>query len=125
MIDFDPDCPYGHIHSISGARMRLVCRDAKGEYPFLWLIESNFGEVEHSRFGRRDGSFPYLSGRAINAPAPKRAFEVWVNFYARRDGSIYTGNVHTSLELAKQESDGNIQYLLARIHGTGKEGDGL
>ncbi|MFA7308314.1 MAG: hypothetical protein WC026_16775 [Hyphomicrobium sp.] len=87
--EFDPDWPHGHTYADMSAR--IICTNAKGQYPIVALVYDLELEKEVARFFTRSGEGSFV-GRLINAPAPKRKFVRWVN--------VYNSNLHETREAA-------------------------
>lgn len=108
--DFDKDWPHGHV-TIDGRPARIICTDAIGNYPIIALVTDRNGrEILHSYM--EDGRSFIGDERSfdlINAPAPKRVQEYWVNAYP--DG-LWT--YHPSKALADQ-SAGTCLFARKRV----------
>lgn len=108
--DFDKDWPHGHT-TRDGRSVRLLCTDAKGGRPIVALIGSNEEFVSmYPRDGRvcRDADHPY---DLVNAPAPKRTFELWFNFYPSR-GPDYFNSKEDADDFADRDRISRKCYLI-------------
>ena len=113
--DFDPAWAHGHIYD--GQQARVICTNAKGEYPVVALVTSSGGESEYTRFFKLSGesyTSPFL--RIYNAPAPKRKFVRWMNVYEAR------GQTHHSREAADACA---MSDRIACVRVEFEEGEGL
>jgi hypothetical protein len=115
--DFDPDWPHGH--ACAGLPARIICKDAKGPYPVVALVKHVDGVSEVARFFTLSGEGTIaLFSRIINAPAPKRKFVRWVNFYEAAGLAYPYGSRGEAAERA-----GSARTACIRVEF--EEGDGL
>lgn len=117
--EFDRNCPHGHT-TRNGLKAEIVRDDLSGIYPILAVITQEAGEHTALRYtseGELVMGMPN-NHNLINAPAPKRNLEAWVNFYP--DGS-------TCSWPTKNQADALVAaaHRIACLHVTGEEGDGL
>ena len=116
--DFDPDWPHGHVSG--GGPARIVCTDAKGDYPIHALVPGEDGKerlFSYTRSGRyhKDMRSHVLDIR--NAPAPKKRIKGWANIYPWGMSSRYD----TKAEADESAGDGRIACIYIDV----EEGEGL
>lgn len=122
-MTFDPDWPHGHV-TADGRKARIICKDYKGENgeTLLAIVTKESGKecvyeyYDNGHFMARDTNHKL---DLLDAPAPKRKFERWVNIC--ENGDTY---VHSS------EDDANPgavygRPVAARYHFVVEEGEGL
>ena len=87
---------------------KILCTDAKGDYPIVALVESPDGAVENSFSYTNNGKI--YSGNIVSCgdlffDAPKHR-EGWVNIYRNKtNGESYCGKIYASEQDAKTQTD--------------------
>lgn len=116
---FSLDWPHGYIFS-DGRPARIICKDALGTFPLIFLIQDNENELIYK--SHKDGKNSFGDQVIRNAPAPKKTFEIWLNCYTDDDSS----KVRTYGHLTKEEADKECNpWRTACVKLTFTEGDGL
>jgi hypothetical protein len=120
--DFDPDWPHGHV-TRAGRKARILSEIAgKAPYAYAAAYIDRDG-YEHASTFTADGCFwadSISDDDLLNAPAPKRKFVGWLNFYG--DNSI-GGHIHETREGALASA--HRCSLRACVRVEFEEGDGL
>ncbi len=94
--EFDPNWPHGHLlkwASGGAERVRILATDLPREYPIAACFMEG-PEIGAIRCFKPDGSANGIPLRLINAPAPVKHAEAWVNVWRRADGSVWYGSRH-------------------------------
>ena len=116
---FSLDWPHGYVDP-RGRPARLICKDAKGAFPLIFLIQVD--DLEFPYKSHEDGTNSFGDQIIRNAPAPKKTFEIWLNCYTDDDSS----RVCTYGHLTKEEADKECNpWRTACVKLTFTEGDGL
>lgn len=115
-MTFNPDCPHGHV-TRDGEKTVAVFRDKNKAVVAVFDWDGGLTSRVYYANGRwrADGVDSGLD--LINASAPKRKLEAWVNVYS--DGQPIA---HRTRAQADKYCDNN---RIACLHVTGEEGDGL
>jgi hypothetical protein len=119
-----PDnAPEGHKwQTRDGRDVRIVCTDAKGNWPIVALVYDGASEKASSYTRRGNYSLNTVTAHdLIDAPKPKRVIEGWVNVYVDRGGNPWFGNIHDT----KSDADDAGEDRIACIHIRAEEGEGL
>ena len=113
---FDPAWPHGHI-TRDGRRARIICTDARSDWPILALISNP--EKEFVQGFMADGR-PYCNESHLdlfNAPAPKKRIKGWLSIYPNGN----TGSVRPTRakcdELATSDRIACIEIDVEEGHG--------
>lgn len=106
--EFDPNWPHGHLlkyESGQVTRARIIDTSLPGEEPLAVHIDDGTVNGFLTRMTTRGKWGP---SRLINAPAPVKHAEAWVNVYRWSDGSLdVTGGTHGSLQRAREFEPNN------------------
>ena len=99
--EFDPNWPHGHLLRWRDGRtdkVRILATDLPRDYPVAFcLLDGDWrGAIYCHRSDGTDG----FSARLINAPAPVKHAEAWVNVWRHPDGGLYIGAHWDTLEEA-------------------------
>ena len=80
---------------------RILCVDAKGDYPIIALVKSTDEKEEYPLRYTVNGRYsPHYEKQQDLFFAPEK-HEVWANVYQNSRGDVYFGQVHFSEEEAK------------------------
>jgi hypothetical protein len=118
--DFDPTWKHGHVVIKSGGTAlpaRYLGPIEHAGHPYAFAVRKWDGGDEELWVISEAGRSPQY-GKIINAPAPKRKFVGWVNFYA--DQSF--GSLQETIDEANKR---HIAPRIACIRVEFEEGDGL
>lgn len=93
--------PSKKVITRDGRKARIICTDAKNDYPIVALIETPNGKERLSCGYKKDGT--YIEGEKLScdlffAPIKK---EGWVNMYKTRSGATQIGQIYSSKEEAE------------------------
>ena len=92
--------PDRHIVTRDGKDAKIICTDAKGNFPIIALVETYNGNETVLRL-KENGRFyndTENSRDLFFAPIKK---EGWVNMYKTRSGSVQIGQIYSSKEEAE------------------------
>ena len=92
--------PDRRIITRDGKSVRIICTDAKGNFPIIALVETYNGNETVLRL-KENGHFyndTENSSDLFFAPIKK---EGWVNVYKTRSGAAQIGQIHSSKEEAE------------------------
>lgn len=81
--------PSRKVITRSGRKARIICTDAKNDYPIVALIETPNGKESQPCGYKKDGT--YVVGEELSCDlffAPEK-HEGWINLY-KDDGIVYT-----------------------------------
>lgn len=97
--------PSRKVVTRNGKNVRIICTDAKGDYPIVTLIETLDGSIEFVNKFKKDGHFLDNDDNNSNLDlffAPEK-HEGWVNVY--RIGGLSCRCIFDSEEKARQGAD--------------------
>ena len=92
--------PDRHIVTRDGKDAKIICTNAKGNFPIIALVETYNGNETVLRL-KEDGRFyndTENSSDLFFAPIKK---EGWVNMYKTRSGAVQIGQIYSSKEEAE------------------------
>lgn len=104
--EFDPNWPHGHlVKRASGdvEKVRILATDIPREHSIAFcLLEGNLkGAIYCHLPDGTDG----ISSRLINAPAPVKHAEAWVNVYRWPSGKVSVDYVYETIDKARHGED--------------------
>ena len=107
--------PSRKVITREGRKVRILCTDAKSDFPIIALVESINGNVELTLSFSRDGLYSVGENIISNYDlffAPEK-HEGWVNLYklANKDCVYYTGGVFNSKAEAENKRDTSDLYV--------------
>ena len=94
--------------------IRILCTNAKGDYPIIMLIESTEGS-EYALSYTKDGK--YIKGTTDNNDlffAPEK-HEGWLNIYRSESGFYLRGNPYKSKEEAEEVAKANYKTFCTTV----------
>ena len=94
--------PSRKVITRDGRKARIICTDAKNDYPIVALIETPNGKEGQPCGYKKDGAF--VVGKKLSCDlffAPEK-HEGWVNIYLDADNSSYVG---TCIYKSKEEAE--------------------
>ena len=95
--------PSRRIMTRDGRKARILCTDAKGEYPIIALIESFYGNEETPGSFSRDGSYLISNTRYNDLFFAPEKHEGWVSIYRGvKNDDYFTVGIFDSEEKAKE-----------------------
>ena len=90
--------------------VRIVCTDAKGNYPIIALIENVQGnEIPFSY--TKDGIYKTSIIDSKDLFFASEKHEGWINLYKNAMGYAFPSNIYQTEEEAKKGGRGNDSYL--------------
>jgi hypothetical protein len=113
------------VQTREGKKARIICTDAKGEYPIIALVEFDSHEAVYyyrSNGEARDATcfvWEKSQNDLVNVPQKRT---VWVNMYPPDDLSFCCGYTYTTRQAADEMAVGNREACV-EIEYT--EGEGL
>ena len=93
--------PSRKVITRDGRNVRILCTDAKGDYPIVTLIETLDGSIEFVNKFKKDGHFLDNDDNNSNRDlffAPEK-HERWVNLYKKDD------NIYASMDTYKTKEE--------------------
>ena len=94
--------PNRKIITRDGKNARIICTDAKNNYPIVALIETSNGKERQPCGYKKDGT--YVAGEELSCDlffAPEK-HEGWINIYLDAENSSY---VETCIYKSKEEAE--------------------
>ena len=107
--------PSRKVITREGRKVRILCTDAKSDFPIIALVESINGNVELTLSFSRDGLYSVGENIISNYDlffAPEK-HEGWVNLYkyANKDCAYYLGSINNSKAEAENKRDTSDLYV--------------
>lgn len=104
--------PSRQLVTRDGSKARIICTDAKTEYPVIALVERNSGAYEEAISYTRGGHYlSYESSRVNDLFFAPEKHEGWMNLYKRDFGLVQGDLVRDSEEVAKKIASGDEDYI--------------
>ena len=103
--------PSKKIITRDGRNVRIICTDAKSNYPIIALIKeqyNNYNDKEEIYTFTENGLWELSPNKGLNDLffAPEKHREGWVNIYRNKtNGESYCGKIYESEEEAKAQTD--------------------
>lgn len=105
--------PSKKVITRDGRNVRIICTDAKTDYPIIALVKEQYNDKEELSTFTKNGLWKLSANRGLNDLffAPEK-HEGWINLY-RPEGleSVYTANVYDSKDEAEYAAQGEEDYL--------------
>ena len=99
-----------------GRNARIICTDAKNNYPIVALIETPNGKERQPCGYKEDGT--YIIGERLSCYdlffAPEK-HEGWLNIYRNESGFYLRGNPYKSKEEADEVAKANYKTFCATV----------
>ena len=99
-----------------GRNARIICTDAKNNYPIVALIETPNGKERQPCGYKEDGT--YIIGERLSCYdlffAPEK-HEGWLNIYRSESGFYLRGNPYKSKEEADEVAKANYKTFCATV----------
>ena len=105
--------PSRKIVTRDGRNVRIICTNAKGNFPIIALVETH-NDTEVVLRLREDGCFYNTTEDSRDIFFVTEKQEGWINIFRGKDGPIITGYMFVSKEAAEESSrhcNGFIQGL--------------
>lgn len=112
--------PSRKVVTRNGRNVRILCTDAKGDYPIVTLMETFDGSIEFVNKFKKDGHFLDNDDNDSNLDlffAPEK-HEGWINIFRNFGGNNYLGDcsvikskVYESKENAEKEGNKCLGYI--------------
>ena len=103
--------PSRKVVTRDGRNARIICTNAKGDYPIIALVESIDGTVERPLLFFKEGlCFTDHISNSDLFFVPER-HEGWVNVYRNNDSHTYAGAVYDSKEDAEKRKIIDENYV--------------
>ena len=107
--------PSRKIVTRDGRNARIICTDAKNNYPIVALIETLNGKETLPCGYKKDGT--YLTGESLSCDlffAPEK-HEGWLNIYRSERGFYLRGNPYKSKEKAEEVAKANYKNFCTTV----------
>ena len=92
-----------------GRSVRIICTDAKSNYPVIALVLNDDNDYEDIEFYTPDGECSDISEGKIDLFFAPVKIEGYVNLYRHEDGRLIAGRVYDTEEEAKDKY--NARYV--------------
>ena len=99
----------------SGRKARIICTDAKNDYPIVALIETPNGKESQPCGYKKNGT--YIIGEKLSCDlffAPEK-HEGWLNIYRNESRFYLRGNPYKSKEEAEKVAKANNKTFCATV----------
>ena len=109
--------PSRKVVTRDGRNVRILCTDAKGDYPIVTLIETLDGSIEFVNKFKKDGHFLDNDDNNSNLDlffAPEK-HEGWINIYHSESGFYLRGNPYKSKEEAEEVAKANYKTFCTTV----------
>ena len=107
--------PSRKVVTRDGRSARIICTDAKNNYPIVALIETPIGKEGLPCVYKKDGT--YLQGEKLSCDlffAPEK-HEGWLNIYRSESGFYLRGNPYKSKEEAEEVAKANYKTFCTTV----------
>ena len=107
--------PSRKVITRDGRNARIICTDAKNNYPIVALIETPNGRERQPCGYKEDGT--YIIGEKLSCDlffAPEK-HEGWLNIYRSESGFYLRGNPYKSKEEAEKVAKANYKTFCATV----------
>lgn len=107
--------PSKKVITRDGSNARIICTDAKNNYPIVALIEMPNGRERQPCGYKKDGT--YLIGEKLSCDlffAPEK-HEGWLNIYRSESGFYLRGNPYKSKEEAEEVAKANYKNFCTTV----------
>ena len=108
--------PSRKVITRDGRNARIICTDAKNNYPIVALIEMPNGRERQPCGYKEDGT--YIIGERLSCYdlffAPEK-HEGWLNIYRSESGFYLRGNPYKSKEEAEEVAKANYKNFCATV----------
>ena len=107
--------PSRKVITRDGRNARIICTDAKNNYPIVALIEAPNGRERQPCGYKEDGT--YIIGEKLSCDlffAPEK-HEGWLNIYLSESGFFLRGNPYESKEEADEVAKANYKTFCATV----------
>ena len=107
--------PSKKVVTRDGRKARIICTDAKNDYPIVALIEMPNGRERQPCGYKEDGT--YIIGERLSCDlffAPEK-HEGWLNIYRSERGFYLRGNPYKSKEEAEKVARANYKTFCATV----------
>ena len=108
--------PSRKVITRDGRNARIICTDAKNNYPIVALIEMPNGRERQPCGYKEDGT--YIIGERLSCYdlffAPKK-HEGWLNIYRSESGFYLRGNPYKSKEEAEEVAKANYKNFCTTV----------
>ena len=105
--------PSRKVVTRDGRSVRVICTDAKGDFPTITLVELLDGTAEQVMSFTSKGSYYISSASDNDLFFASEKHEGWVNLYklANKDCAYYTGSIFNSKAEAENKRDKSDLYV--------------
>lgn len=103
--------PERKIVTRDGKSVRIICTDAKNNYPIVALIETSNGKERQPCGYKKDGT--YVAGEELSCDlffAPEK-HEGWLNVYKNAQCYVFPSHIYQTKEDAEKYGIDNDSYI--------------
>lgn len=106
--------PSRKVVTRDGRNVRIICTDAKGNYPIVALIETLDGSIEFINKFKKDGHFLDNDDNNSNLDLffISEKHEGWINLYKNLEGFIVPSRIYQTKEDAEKRGDVHDCYVV-------------
>lgn len=94
--------PFRKLITRDERKARIICTDAKGDFPIVALIEIPDGTIEFSHKFKKNGHLLDGDDHCLDLFFAPEKHEGWINVMGLKRGEMYCGFVHDSEEEARR-----------------------
>ena len=107
--------PSKKVVTRSGRKARIICTDAKNDYPIVALIETPNGREKQPCGYKKDGT--YVVGEELSCDLffVTEKKEGWLNIYRSESGFYLRGNPYESKEEAEEVAKANYKNFCTTV----------
>ena len=102
--------PDRKIITKDGRSVRIICTDAKGNFPIIALVEMYNGAETVLRL-RENGNFYNDTEDSRDLFFATEKKEGWINIYKTPDGVSHPSEIYTSKEVAEASAKNRVYYI--------------
>ena len=99
----------------AGRNARIVCTDAKNNYPIVALIETPNGKERQPCGYKEDGTYIIGENHPCDLFFAPEKHEGWLNIYRSKSGFYLRGNPYKSKEEADEVAKANHKTFCATV----------
>ena len=98
-----------------GRNARIICTDAKNNYPIVALIETPNGKERQPCGYKEDGTYIIGENHPCDLFFAPEKHEGWLNIYRSKSGFYLRGNPYKSKEEAEKVAKANYKTFCATV----------
>ena len=107
--------PSRKVITRDGRNARIICTDAKNNYPIVALIETPNGKERQPCGYKEDGTYIIGENHPCDLFFAPEKHEGWLNIYRSKSGFYLRGNPYKSKEEAEKVAKANYKTFCATV----------